>query len=1342
MILPRNRLLVSAAALIAISGISPSSDAQTIVTRSVQLPNGQIQAIRMALPEGVALPPGFQEADGLAVAPGSASATPDGAASGEFDEHNYRLEKLNLLKFDRSEAAMLKAWAIERLPDDPDLKDEKPEAGDGEADDGANLDGESIEIEVVEAMEEAGDELIQESGDDGAESETGAESGDGKDSEDNPETTDAAGAEADAEAKAKAEAEKAKAEAIEARKKEIDEEVLQFERWVALGRWQDVGSYLAGIREADRAKIYQKLLQALVTNPPNAPQVERQPGVPQAAWPRQYLSADDVIGLADASPVELEEKHLLILSQLLTKSKSSGYVMQRITDLVRKGTPRLGGEEPARRNVAAQLFLNAGMPDQAIEFLPAWPSEEELDSYSLRLLAQYFDGKYVKDQMQEWLMNSWNIHQILLGREDLKTKDRKAVLKRAVELSTLIDQSVGIKWLEDSFTSDVNRGIKILTQIGTITASELGRKIQMPKDRLNALKIQNKAAEALLRVAPEKASEWQQTLTLLADQWNREAEIAHTMKKGGQYGSGMNVDRYGNFYYYGDDEEYSGYRPHQGFAIDVLDLLEIQPSPEWVKAIHVDLQPQVALLQARLNLKVGDEKKAFPMIEQMAKDQPEIARELVHEFLKTWTTNHDPNQERRQYNPYYYIYGYNSNAEAIPLSRSRQERNLKELSEWVSRIRQLPIEPVDESLLASAFTTCHSSAEVFKIESFVEVFGDIQSLKPETVSTLAETMRGNLASVWRNMTNQEEQKTKRKEAEVLQEVLRGYQVALNVVGNAMQKHDTDWKLQLAEATLLFDMNNYVQSVQPNSQYAELRGASFEKFQRAAELYREKAPSLKLTDLKTDVYDYWFYAALGATDLAQLNHLNVPDQKQIPLILAELQRLPGESAELHMSKFANSMFSRLSAVPPASKYRFLKAGFDIVGDHRMAWEAKKTFDYYNDTTSEIKLVAEIDGSDVVGHESPFGVYIKIVHTNEMERESGGFQKYVQNQTQSPYYYNYGRPNEDYRDKFEDGVMQALSENFEVVSITFEDPKNMRSRPAKRDGWRQTPFAYLMLKARGPQIDRLPALQMNLDFRDASGFVVLPIESPAVALDAAGQSPVRPYQNLKIVQTLDERQINDGILTLEVSATANGLIPKLDEILDLNFEGLEVKRIEDQQNLPTGFDREAHEISVVSDRSWLVELGPQPGQSITQFQFCSAQGDDVEIQRQQYRDSDLVDAEPVIVMASKIERTDWKRIGPLAALASVLLIGVIFFARYLLRRPAQTTESSFEMPADVNPFTVLGLLERIQTDGKLKDATRSDLGNSIRDVERYFFAPQNGHEKVELEEIAKTWLRKVK
>ena len=43
--------------------------------------------------------------------------------------------------------------------------------------------------------------------------------------------------------------------------------------------------------------------------------------------------------------------------------------------------------------------------------------------------------------------------------------------------------------------------------------------------------------------------------------------------------------------------------------------------------------------------------------------------------------------------------------------------------------------------------------------------------------------------------------------------------------------------------------------------------------------------------------------------------------------------------------------------------------------------------------------------------------------------------------------------------------------------------------------------MLLEARGPEVDTIPPLRLDLDFLDTSGYVVLPIESPPLPIDAA-------------------------------------------------------------------------------------------------------------------------------------------------------------------------------------------------------------------------------------------------
>ena len=261
----------------------------------------------------------------------------------------------------------------------------------------------------------------------------------------------------------------------------------------------------------------------------------------------------------------------------------------------------------------------------------------------------------------------------------------------------------------------------------------------------------------------------------------------------------------------------------------------------------------------------------------------------------------------------------------------------------------------------------------------------------------------------------------------------------------------------------------------------------------------------------------------------------------------------------MSKFANALFTRLEQVKPSIKFRYLKAGIEIVGDHPQAYEARKVFDYYKDLVTEIQLETKVDGADLVGHEQPFGLFVNLRHTREIERESGGFRPISSEPEQFRvfYYYNFGRPLENYRDKFQEAAKQALQEHFEVMSVTFQDEK-VNSRATSDYGWRVTPYAYLLLKARSPKVDKVPPLRLDLDFMDTSAMSCCRSSRPRFRSTHARQGVGSPFEKLQLTQTLDERQAAQGKLIVEIKAAARGLIPDLDQLVSLNQPGSSTRR----------------------------------------------------------------------------------------------------------------------------------------------------------------------------------------
>jgi hypothetical protein len=1134
-------------------------------------------------------------------------------------------------------------------------------------------------------------------------------------------------------------------------------EILAFRRDVALGNWSAVQQAIEAMPPDAAKQVYEHLLRSFGAVSTAQPAVQtirmadgrmRQIANPRASEgepvPTNYLSPEDVLGMADAAPAELSDEQLGLLAAVMQVPQQAGFDLQPIVERINVGVRWLGGQTIPKRIAAAKLFLLADQPRLAGEFLPAF---DQLDRTNVKLLQTYGEwsrGMFGVDGKPSWLQGAWECYQAIVENRNATTKEKYAAIEQLVLLAPQVQKEIGQAWLDDSFRDQAELGRIILSLLGTKTSGGLAELMGDPEGRTEWLRLQNRAIEALLAQRSDDMSELSPTITLMSTQWLREARTSvemATVAAGQPY---MQVDVYGNYYWIDPNEMQMVNRQAMGqlVPIPIRELIELRPKEAWIATMDESLRLAIPQMLAQLYLRINDESSAFPQIELVAKADPLAGQMLVDEFLTTWTANHDPNNVQRQRNPYIYFYGFEARADSIPLTRSKQERNLLELGEWVERIRRLPIEKVDESKLASAFSTCHSSAEVFRLEAIESVFGDINGLKPETVAAICQTMRSNLANVWRSVRTQEANQTRRREPDVQQEVLRGYEVASEVARRALASAPDEWRLTLVLACLAHDANDYAQSVQKSSEYSARRLDAFSQFARAADQYRAAVSELEKDKQSTSVFDYWFYAALGAVDLGRVTDETVAANSQFPLIHQAILALPGDLAEKHLAEFANNLFTRMSPIKPEMKFRYLNAGFEIVGDHPRASEARQLFMYYQDLLSELRLVADIDGSDVVGHEQPFGVFVVIHHTAEIERESAGFAKYLQNQNVMSFSYNYGRPTEDYRDKFETAVREDLAEHFEVLSVTFEDPKNLRSRPGQEPGWRITPYAYLLLKPLGPQVDKLPAIKLDLDFLDTSGFVVMPIATAVVPIDASSPQQPRPYSNLEVTQTLDERQAADGRLILEVKATAKGLAPELDQILKLQFPGFDTQSIDAQPVLATQFDPESDDIQMLTDRSWSVELTARPNEDVpSRFQFASAIIPDVALNFQRYQDADLVKVDQTVDLKQSYAVADWSTrwwIFPLTGAGLLILVGG---AIWLLRRPT-AVEPRVRVPDEVNPFTVLALLRHIKDNNGLSPRDVPALERSIVDLEEFYFGQQNGHPEPDLRHIAEAWVAKAR
>ena len=1261
--------------------------------------NGTAWAQGAALPRAFGLSAGAEEKSANPFQPPREGGSPpaDGARPPESDESSEsspdespRLTRLKALNYNRSPSAILKAWAeIEAEQTKPD-------------------DAEPTDSQAADVPD-----------------------------------NDAADSEAEKELSAEEAAAKAAAEALE-------QELKTLQRNVTLGRWTEVKSYLAQIPEEEGQAGYERMLVSL-----GSPPVVDGEQQPQIAIPgfgilgeNHKFALDDLIGLAAASPHELERESVSRLGVILQQAMQSGLMLEAVIERLTHESARDEGEAVLNRIQCAWLLETAG---QVLEAQPFLPTVEEAiaegDAETLIFIARCILARYNRDGTPELLEQTWSTLQSVASLADIDGELRQTALRMTIDLLPRIKDEVSGDWLTARFTGPTGDGMELLEVTGSASAAGLLPNAHNPDARLANLRLQKLVIESLLETDPDRAADWGDTLELLAFAWLHEAQISRLVDRSTFSGPRMQRDRYGNLYYVNDGDMEMQRQVAQAQevirAIRTADVLSVIPNEDWLAFVSDSIRPKFAHVTAQLHLKVSDAEEAFPYIEHMAQSHPELARDLVHEFIRTWTRNHDPNSSTRYTNPYMFMYGFERRAGSIPLTRSKQARNLEELAGWVRRIRDLNIDDLDESLFAKAFTTCHSRAEVYRIESIEEVFGSIDSLQPETLAQFVQQMRQNLVSVWRMPAEQEAAQTQRKQQDIEAEVRRGYTVVSAVAADAIEKYPEDWSLHLAQACVMLDEISYLNQIAPSSEFSARRGEALDRFRHAAELYAATVPSLKQSEQSAEVYQHWFYAGLGASDLNRIDHESTPDPRQPGLIRDAILALPGEASEHHLGMFANALFTRMSGLSPAVKFSYLDAGFEIAGDAEQAREARKVYDYYRDLVTEIKLVTRVDGSTRIDADRPFGVFVELLHTREIEREAGGFGKYLQNQNNMAYAYNYGRPLENYRDKFEEAARVALEEHFDILSVTFQEP-DIHSRAAEEYGWRITPYAYLLLQPNGPQVDKIPSLKIDLDFLDTSGYAVLPVTSSPLPIDAAaGNSRPRPYENLTITQTLDERQAGEGELILEIRASARGLVPPLDEIMDLRRSDFEVKNVEDEGVLISRFDPESGDPAVISERTWMISYVGRTDleQLPTEFSYPTPLEDAsvAQVDFFRYNDADLETVESTVVLEH--EYGEVAHVWPwILAGGGLLLLAAGFGFRALTRRSHEQAEHELQLPETLTPFNVLNLLRDLERKNGFDAAKREELATSIQSLERHYFAEGNGQDEPDLRQVAIRWLVK--
>ncbi len=1112
-------------------------------------------------------------------------------------------------------------------------------------------------------------------------------------------------------------------------------------RWIHLqvmaGEWDIYSSYLAGRSKDEASKVYTQVLQSL--NKGNS-----------------GLLPEEVLALAEACPDEPKDWQTKAWANMLKAAadkNSPGPMLAQI----KHGTKLFGTSDAVKRRRTVDLLAGAGLLAQAYEYLPPIDEARAAGDAELVLVhAMYKMDVVAKEgaspEADAARQAAWDLFTecSLMERATLATK--REAIKQAVGLMSKMPPSKSSAWLKAVFANN-SLGPAALEAIALSAAAVGDSKQQDDEQRAQAVLSLKEAVDILLQREGLDQSVLRVPMRMLTTALIVEMENA-VQKKGQQ----------------------------RTVAREAQLLLRAIPNKQWMDALEPSLAGRAGKACVGLAAAADETDQSLSLLSEAVKRTPDQAVPIAAHFLKVWEGRLSPRNDVDEDTMIYYF--WREYVAQAPLTRGRQRRNLERLEQLMQTLQTAGVEPRTLPGIASAFKACHGITEVYDRADIERVFGTLDKIPDATAAGLSQTMAASLNGDWRNRAAQVKQGVKRSDTEIAQLVDKGYGIAIELIDSAIARQPQSWKYAVVKAGLSFDRMQFRRAQKKTgdaAKEAEYRVAAFAAFEDAAKRYAA-AVTAGTERESADVYGRWFGAAMGTS---QLNFLNAddlpaegtPQNDQVDRIKQAMNALPTDAADRHISDFARAIGAAVSRSDPEVKPKLVKQALRIVGDHPAGASLRALNELYRDLVKEeIRLRLTIDGEDNVGTNKQFGMLVSLRFTNSVDRETGGFSKYLQTNA----FVRVGRQYQEvnFRDKLQKNIETTLGKGFTVDSIGFFDP----FMPARgvveggQDGWLEKPMAYVVVSRIDPAADRIPQMTMDMQFEDQTGPVtlVLPSNTPSIAVSAAGTSVApRPCPEMKVTQVVDARDARDGekdkSIKLEVICRGKGAIPDLKDVLTgiespvdgyaIGEKGIEAKptvvlqegdAVQGRFNWgprkpPEGGYPEADEngmYRLAVERSWVVTYLPTSASLGTSFRMPTLKdGVKATLESRYFSDLDLVPVEGGVVSVAR-HTLLWPIVIGAGACAFALL-GFIAYRR--TRRSVEPTADGLELPDHATPLSTVMTLRRIQQEhaGSLNDSGRRDLERDIQSIELKYFGPDaQTHANGELGDVLRRWATTVR
>ena len=1078
--------------------------------------------------------------------------------------------------------------------------------------------------------------------------------------------------------------------------------------WVQAGDWKAVGGVLKQFDAESARRIHVKICSDLMYSNP-----------------RSVLLPEDALGLADASPIELEGYHLEHVAGVLRAAMQETESRTELMKLLQHGTARLGGKDPERRRITARVLAGAQLLEEAKVFgmteadpkTAASPGQTAAPEQSGRELVTALAAKLAVEEDRNRMLE--DIHVRLLQSTP------QAIDKLLREV------------VADNPNSEPAR--LIFGMIGQTTAAA-GREVDLAARALHT-EIQWEAMQVLASTVGFQNEPWRTLAGLTANNWLTEARNSFKQFPTWQRLTGEQAERFAH--------------------VRIEHLIRTAPGEKWLEALPPQLGAFVEILLTRLILMSGNIDRAVPHLGSLQRNDTPAAAALANEYLETWSRQHDPNLSPEL------LRTYQLDKQVVVVTRAAQEASLAQLAALLVSLEPATRALLDDARLARAFDYCHSRAEIYTREHAVTVFGPLEQIPTNLAVLLVQQMRDKLALQWRELSVQRDAATRRTAADIFALVNQGYAEATAFAENWLTARADAWRMESAAGSLFADWSEfaYFQSVAAEesddrfSAYLEHSRQALEHFRKGAKEYAAQVPVLGRENYDLLPYRAWFYGLLGITHDGGINLRKGVTREGLNELRQSMLDLPGGASEVHLQLFSTMVADNVKTnrIAPEMKYRYLSGAVQVTGSRATIYPAEEKIKYYDSLLKEIRLQTRVDGSERIHTPGEFGLFVSLLHTTDVARESGGFDRYLMNQVQKNVSGRTVVEKPLYRDRFEEALRVTLGNFFDIRTIVFANPADAtRDIPAPagaaEGAWQETPLCYVLLATKDATVDRVPALEIDIDFFDREGKVVIPVPSNPLQIELTADAPsARPVTNIAVSQIVDSRELANDLLKIDVSVTADGLVPELDQILRLKGYALPILEVADEGGLQVKQLHNGPEgLYPHSERNWTIHLDPTPllrgaGKQI-EFQFPAAMSPDTTLVYRRYEDLDPVEAAAKFTLvegdaAENLAQVDY-RLWAIGGAAILLAVACLILVLVRNRRPdAIEGPPLFTLPADFTPFSVSALLHRIQNSPAFAQTAeqRLTLQADTYLLERQVFARQGSvANKQELERTARRWL----